>query len=51
MVVHPSEAEVGEGQSPKLAHGVLDRTGSGRDIGQKTFEGGLIHGVHYPARV
>jgi hypothetical protein len=34
-----------------LAYGVLNRTDSGRNIGQKPFEGGLVHVVHYPARV
>jgi hypothetical protein len=51
MVVHPGESKVGERKAPKLAHGLLHRTSPGRNIGQKAFEGGLIHVVHYPARV
>jgi hypothetical protein len=51
VVVDPSEPKVGKWESPKLAYGFLHRTSSSRNIGQKAFEGGLIHVVHYPARV
>ena len=50
VMVDPGEAEVGEGQAPQLADGIVGRAGARRHIVEQLAERGLVHAAHYPAR-
>ena len=51
VMIDPGEAEVGEGQPPQAAHGVVGRACARGHVVEQLAELRLVHQAHYPAPV
>ena len=48
VVVHPGEAQIGEGKAPQASYGVVRSECAGADVVEKLAQSGLVHRAIIP---